>query len=498
MSRLFRRGISRLGIGTVLFGMVVMSSGVANGQIGNDSQKQSFELRDRHSSTELELFVGSFSGAVSGTVRFFFGDTSVVDPVPTGFVPLRVIHAELDPALPNIIPDVLVLDPDEPSTGAYDPSTKEIQFALYLIGEDGSALPVPMPIAMRGTLLGEYLWCAGNNGDIPDGTMRLTMGAIRRELLFSTEVGFTSGALGGISISAGDLLSEAGSLVARNRHLTRNLGFKPIAPDVGLDGIFQVGIGDRHFTTEVPEFSTSLGGISDGDLVAESGAIVRTNEELIDAFGPMPVVADVGLDAHHALLGNTVLFSTEEPFFSETLGVVVGSGDLLSETGSVVLNNFQLLTQFAPLDPSVEHGLDGLFLPRPRFNQAVNREIWFSTEVGFFDLNLGAISDGDILSTGGSVVRRNLELVAAFAPVEDLDNFGLDAIHVRRVIAGDTTSNNLVNLSDFATFARCFGGSDGVPPGDTCSPVEYLACDVNGDGATNLVDFATLALNFDG
>ena len=106
MSRFFRRGVSNLEIGTVLVGLVAMSSGVANGQIGNDAQKQNFELRDRHSSTHLELFVGSFSSSVSGTVRFFFGDTSVTDPVPVGFVPLRVIQAKLDPALPNIIPDI--------------------------------------------------------------------------------------------------------------------------------------------------------------------------------------------------------------------------------------------------------------------------------------------------------------------------------------------------------------------------------------------------------
>lgn len=498
-SELVMRSNKGIAVRNSCVGMIVaVGVSAAFAQDSNIPEKREFELRINHSQINLGLLAGTFSSRMEGTIRLFIGAIGVTDPQVPPLVAVRVIQANLvGPSLPNTVPGTFVLDPGQASTGAFDPATQEIRFALHLIAADGSLLPVPMPVNLQGKLNGEYLHVSGTNGDVPDGTMRLVLGAIRRELLFSTEVGFTSGALG-VSISAGDLLSEAGQIVARNAQLTRNLGFEPVAPDVGLDGVYQKGIGDRHFTTEVSEPSTTLTGISDGDLVAESGSVVRTNAELIDAFGPMPVIPAVGLDAHHTLRNGLVLFSIEDPFFSENLGTVIREGDLLSETGAVLLNNFQLLTLFAPLDPSVNHGLDAMFYPEPRLSTALNREIWFSTEVGFLDLLLGPIGDGDLLSTGGFIVRGNLDLVEAFAPVEDLDNFGLDAVHVRRVIAGDTTSDNHVNLVDFATFARCFGSSNGVPPSYSCLPVEFLACDLDGDGGVNLVDFATLALNFDG
>src|SRR6185312_15673362 len=66
------------------------------------------------------------------------------------------------------------------------------------------------------------------------------------------------------------------------------------------------------------------------------------------------------------------------------------------------------------------YGLDALIV-RPA------GEFWFSTTTGFIDQRLGSISDGDLLSTFGYVVARNSELLSAFAPIEDVNNFGLDA-----------------------------------------------------------------------
>lgn len=61
-------------------------------------------------------------------------------------------------------------------------------------------------------------------------------------------------------------------------------------------------------------------------------------------------------------------------------------------------------------------------------------EIWFSTEVGFQSQTLGMISHGDLLSTRdvltdrGSIIFKNLPLLATFTPLEKLANFGLDAL----------------------------------------------------------------------
>jgi hypothetical protein len=57
-------------------------------------------------------------------------------------------------------------------------------------------------------------------------------------------------------------------------------------------------------------------------------------------------------------------------------------------------------------------------------------EIWFSTETGFQDQVLGPVLGGDLLSDQGYIVFRNLELLAAFAPKETLSDFGLDALYI--------------------------------------------------------------------
>lgn len=61
--------------------------------------------------------------------------------------------------------------------------------------------------------------------------------------------------------------------------------------------------------------------------------------------------------------------------------------------------------------------------------------------------------------------------------------------------AGDCTGNGLVNLLDFATFAKCFGLS---APGGACGVSDFACGDVDESGTINLVDFATFALNFQG
>src|SRR5262249_34300560 len=57
-------------------------------------------------------------------------------------------------------------------------------------------------------------------------------------------------------------------------------------------------------------------------------------------------------------------------------------------------------------------------------------EIWFSTEDGFQDQILGAISGGDLLSNQGYIVFRNSDLLSAFAPTNAPSDIGLDSLFV--------------------------------------------------------------------
>ena len=247
-----------------------------------------------------------------------------------------------------------------------------------------------------------------------------------RPVEFSTDAGLTSANVG--AVSDGDLLSSRGGKVLRtNADLTALLGIMPVAPDIGLDALgLTPASKSLLFSGEVDVFSETLGLLQHGDLLNEHGWIAQTNQQLTAAFGPQPIVPDAGLDAFHVdLTSGELWFSLEYPLFSEVLGITLPPGDLLSSAGHVVHTNAELLERFEIVDPDpAGYGLDAV-TRRP------NGTILFSVEQGFLDARLGPVGHGDLLSDHGHVVRRNLDLVGAFQPLEDLDDFGLDALQAR-------------------------------------------------------------------
>lgn len=331
---------------------------------------------------------------------------------------------------------------------------------------------------------------------VPDGEMgmyALYVVATRwpGALQFSTEVDFTSGNKSIDKVSNGDLLNTAGRVVRRNQDLTRRLGVMLVVPDLGLDAVMQAaanvildprGTGsnvdiipcEKWFSIEDDVHSETLGKLHEGDLLGETGRIIRRYTDLLDPFGSMPTTPDAGLDAVCANTAGVILFSTEQSFFSEKLGKTIHHSDLLSEKGEIYRTIGELMENFSPIDPIPrEFGLDAVIL-RPNRNGQFANEIWFSTEEGFTDKNLGAISDGDLLSTTGRIVMKNLHLLRQFKPLEKLGNFGLDAAEfVAPQPLGDLDDDCDVQLDDFAEFAREWkredcgecGGADFAPNG---------------------------------
>ena len=138
-----------------------------------------------------------------------------------------------------------------------------------------------------------------------------------------------------------------------------------------------------------------------------------------------PPAQDAGLDAVEIPRGNLTLFSITTNVFSEKLGVMLTSGDLLSDAGLILYSNQQLLAAFQPNPKDQNYGLAAFhawYTPMASLS-----EVWFCTEKGF-DSVLGPIAAGDLLSSAGYIVYRNLELVAKFQPMEDLADFGLDGL----------------------------------------------------------------------
>jgi hypothetical protein len=248
-----------------------------------------------------------------------------------------------------------------------------------------------------------------------------------RDLWFSTNHGMTSGTTPPpfVQYSGGDLLSLGGGRVKTNGQLTAGLGIMPMVPDVGLDAVDVQPGGEVAFSMTQDIFSESLGPLGHGDLVSNQGRLLRRHADLLAAFGPMPPLADAGLDAVQALDGSVLAFSLTTEVFSERLGRKLGRGDLLSSAGAVLKTNQELLSRFQPVPEGgsvVEDlGLDAVHV-------WPGGEIWFSTERPFQDKQLGPVRAGDLLSDQGYIVFGNLDLVAAFSPLEDLADFGLDGL----------------------------------------------------------------------
>lgn len=247
-----------------------------------------------------------------------------------------------------------------------------------------------------------------------------------REIWFSTKHGFHPGVQPPYTnyVSPGDLVSTTGRIIKRNQELTARLGMMPSPdpPDLGLDAVDVLPGGEIAFSIEHDVFSEALGPLHHGDLLSNRGRVVARNQDLIRAFMIMPPVPDVGLDAVQVLDSGEILFSIESEIFSGTAGQL-RRGDLLSNRGVVVRTHDALLARFHP--PPIPHdwGLDAIYV-------WPSGELWFSLEEGFTDDVLGPIQPGDLLSDQGQIIYRNLALLDAFAPVEDLADFGLDALFV--------------------------------------------------------------------
>ena len=267
------------------------------------------------------------------------------------------------------------------------------------------------------------------NGTPPQTfSISLSMAPVH-DLWFSTRRGLTPSGTNAESarVENGDVLSDSGRVVKGNADLLRPFG---ITPDPALSGydIDALNVapgGEIVFSLREDVLSPTAGLLRHGDLLSDGGRVVKTNQELLQAFGLMPPAQDVGLDGIEALENNRTFFSIATNVFSEKLGKMLTSGDLLFEDGSILYSNQQLLGAFQPKSQDQNYGLAAFHTWRGSFG--LISEVWFCTEKGF-DSALGPIAAGDLISSRGYIVYRNLELVAQFEPLEDLADFGLDGL----------------------------------------------------------------------
>ncbi len=243
-----------------------------------------------------------------------------------------------------------------------------------------------------------------------------------RELWFVTANGFTPGIVRGTERGyrpAGDVLSLDGRVVRVNEELTERLGIMPAVPPLAL-GAFEVMPGGiPMFSLRETVFSETLGGLTPGHVLTGEGRIVGTVEALLKEFGSRPGSVPVpGVDALQVLEDGEVLFSTDADVTTEE--GVLGHGDVLGSGGRVLHRFKELMSAFEPVagQDLAGVGLDALHV-------WPHGEVWFSVNGGFESGKVGGIGPGDVLSNGGWIVYRNLELLGRFMPLEDLADFGL-------------------------------------------------------------------------
>jgi hypothetical protein len=254
-------------------------------------------------------------------------------------------------------------------------------------------------------------------------SMRIVVAPVR-EIWFGVTNGFIA-TNAPTEVHTGDLLSHTGRLVRTNTMLLQSVGITNPSPTLRVDSFDIAPGGEIVFSLSDSAGSSTLGAIAEGDLLSNRGRIVQRNQQLTARFGIQPPVPDIGLDAVFVMASGEVLFSIRTNVFAEAQGMGLRHGDVLSNTGTLVKDNQQLLARFHPPESfaAMDYGLDA-------FHVWPNGEIWFSLETGFDDALLGAISDGDLLSSEGIIVFRNEELVSAFAAPQNTAGFGLSDVFV--------------------------------------------------------------------
>ena len=272
-------------------------------------------------------------------------------------------------------------------------------------------------------------------------TYHLTLEAAPlREIWFSTASGFTSAHWQSPTNHGGngDLLSASGRIVKANDRLLGQLGFMPGTAPMNIDAVSIASGGEILFSLDQDAWSETLGQIHEGDLLSDRGKIVQTSSALMAAFNPQPQLSDYGLDALMVMPDGEILFSITTNVFSPQLLSNLTRGDILSDRGRIYRTNQDLLARFHPL-VKTNVGLDALYV-------WPSGEIWFSTEQGFNDQQLGQITSGDLLSDQGRIIFRIRELMFAFAPLEDLANFGLDALYLVTDVTAAAPPPTIVSL----------------------------------------------------
>jgi hypothetical protein len=219
-------------------------------------------------------------------------------------------------------------------------------------------------------------------------------------------------------LAPGSVMSISGTVVATNQQLLAAFSPRFGFLDRGLDALAVTGTKADNtilFSTTHAFYSNALKRtIGDGDLINNKGQLLATNDQLLAAFSPRG--SNFGLDAvsvqdTSATLGTEYWFSTARSFYSNALGTTVGSGDILSNRGTIVARAADLLAPFKPQGGTDNLGLDSLQV----LQEGGSQVFWFSTDRDFYSNSLHRlITSADLIASDGTIVMTQREITKNF------------------------------------------------------------------------------------
>lgn len=451
-------------------------------------RRENYTLRPDHSKVTLITPDGQIRRSpLHGGLKLYLGDPDVPVIALAGMLGVSVDGAvlyapDIDlPSLTSLRPPrglYMFKDPTKPAIGSTNYLTGEIHFELYLKSRQGE-IPAQQPMRFSGRLThnGLFVQAVSAEPDAPKMRMEIvahkTPPPVKPELWFSTKTGFNPSLLlsdseGNIPpISDGDLLSTRGYIVAKNHELTARLGIMPIVPDLGLSAVTPGPRGEIWFSFDKENgqiWSETLGRyLQHGDLLSNTGRVVQANQQLTFRF--RPIHTDVpNKDLGLDAVALAYMTNTGEIYFSTTENFFSQALNRHIGHGDFLSNRGRIVKTNQELLTHFSPIEDLADFGLDAVILRPDGEIWFSVEFGFNDSNLGPVSDGDVLSSSGYVVARNPRLLGNFKPAERDIDLGLDAL-----------AAGFVDVSRYDYFPAGFGG------------------DIDGDGVVDFRDFGILA-----
>lgn len=193
---------------------------------------------------------------------------------------------------------------------------------------------------------------------IPEGDVGLDAVDVgpRGEIFFSTTTNVESAVNG--TITGGDIVTSEGRVYLQNAQLLS--AFEVDDPDAGLDALHLAANDEIYFSISKDIPRNGAATLHRGDILSNSGRIVRTEANLLVRWN-VPAGTSVGLDGLYVWPNGEIWFSTENGF-TNTAGIAVSAGDIISDQGYIAFRNDALLRPFAPVEQNTDFGLDGLVI----------------------------------------------------------------------------------------------------------------------------------------